>query len=57
MTTVTNEVKINLSKADIAKAIDDYIAKKYPTFTSKSIYIGYIREEMYGYAKGTIKES
>lgn len=54
---MTNEVKINLSKAEFIKAIEEYIAKKYPTFHSESIYIDENRQDKYIYARGTIKES
>lgn len=53
---MTNETTINLDKQDIAKAIDEYIKKKYPTFTRSSMYLQYNSSDCYGYAKGTIKE-
>lgn len=53
---MTNEMTINLDKADISKAIDEYIKKKYPTFSRRSIFISYNSSSCYGYARGTIKE-
>lgn len=53
---MTNETTINLDKADIRKAIDEYIKKRYPTFSRVSMYITYNASECYGFAKGTIRE-
>jgi hypothetical protein len=53
---MTNELTINLNKNDIVKAIEDYVAKKYPTFEHKAMFIAYNSTRADGYVKGTIKE-
>jgi hypothetical protein len=53
---MTNEVTINLTRDDIREAIKEYVAKKYPTFTSKTLWLEYNSSYQSGSLKGTIKE-